>query len=73
MTSDDLPAGLIAVLISRTELTAEMNRALLGEQVSHEIELVLVGGRDVVDGQVVVVQVELLALVALQLLEEERH
>ena len=52
---------------------AAMNHGLLGEQVGHKIELVLVGGRYVVDRQVVVVQVELLSLVALQNLEEEGH
>ena len=55
------------------QLPAAMNLGLLGEQVGHEIELVLVGGRYVVDRQVVVVQVELLSLVALQNLEEEGH
>jgi hypothetical protein len=44
---------------------------LLCEQISHEIELVLVSGGHVVDGQVVVVKVELFALVQLKLFEEQ--
>ena len=47
-------------------------RYSLCKQIGHEIELVLVRGRDVIDGQIVEEQVELGAFVSLKNTEEIR-